>query len=308
MERKTRTQLIIGIGFMIAAVIIVIAGYGLVSSQFGPDSGRNSANGQGDGAETIYQIWSTSRALERGTQLTDQDITVLKVAGQSPAGAVMTSQSIRGRYLREDMKAGQILLRSQMAETPNEVGLAALVPEGMRAIAVRVSDEIAVGNFIRPGDHVDIQYVLKETALAPSRRVSQTQLEENPAGGEDRSEARILIQNLEVLSIGPLIKGDLALNVDPYRNVTLALTPEQASRFALARDMGTYFLSLRGLDDNEVAEDKTIIVDDLRGDDAKERVKRRLEEAAAEQGNKKRAAPPQKVRVLGGRSTVGGSR
>lgn len=308
MERKTRTQLIIGIGFMIAAVLIVIAGYGLVSSQFGPDSGRNGANGQGDGSQTIYQIWATSRQLERGTQLTDQDIKVLKVAGESPLGAVPTTRPVRGRYLREDVKPGQILLESLMADTPHEVGLAALVPNGMRAIAVRVSDEIAVGNFIRPGDFVDIQYVLKETALAPSRRVSQTQLAENPAGGEDRSEARILIQNIEVLSIGPLIKGDQATNVDPYRNVTLALMPEQASRFALARDMGSYFLSLRGLQDHDEAEDKTIIVDDLRGEDAKERVKRRQEEAAAEHGNQKRVAPPQKVRVLGGRSTVGGRR
>lgn len=299
MERKARTQLIIGIGFMVAAIMVVVAGYGLISDQNNGDANQGRG-GQSIQGQDLTEVWIASRPLNRGTILTDEDMSRLIVAGDVPTGAVMTSRSIRGRYVREDIVLGQLLLEPVLADDPSEIGLAALVPEGHRAIAIKVSDEIAVGNFIRPGDFVDVQYVLKEAALVASRRMA-TGGDTSPAAGEDRSEARILIQNLEVLSIGPLIKGDDAQQIEPYRNVTLAVAPDQASILALARDMGQYYLSLRGLEDHEVAEDKTIIVDDLRGEDAKARVARRQREAAREAGVQPVTGTRRKVQILGGR-------
>ncbi|MGB1087827.1 MAG: Flp pilus assembly protein CpaB [Alphaproteobacteria bacterium] len=135
-----------------------------------------------------------------------------------------------------------------------------------------MSDEIAVANMVRPGDTVDVQIVLEEEKLMgkSSRR----------SGGGDKSEAHTLLQNVTVLAVGDLVEGEAeaeggaagaAADPAPYRTVSLAVTPKQASTLALARNLGAYYLSLRHMEDVAEAEDKTITLKALRGKDVNKR-------------------------------------
>ena len=71
--------------------------------------------------------------------------------------------------------------------------LAATIPPGMRAVAVRVNEVVGVAGFVVPGMHVDIL------------------ISGNPPGGDGERSAHVtktLLQNIEVLSAGQDFKKD----------------------------------------------------------------------------------------------------
>ena len=122
-----------------------------------------------------------------------------------------------------------------------------LVPVGQRVVSIDTTDEVAVGGFLRPGDIVDIEIVLPKDVFG------------NIAGGPDRSEARTLLQNIKVLTVGPTLaqpkekSAEDAAKASASRTLTLAMLPEQIGPFMLARKLGQFFLTLRNPNDRAVA-------------------------------------------------------
>lgn len=266
MESKARLQIVIG-GALIALAVLIVASGVLFTrlSQPQQPAERELQVGQ----VQTHRVWAAGRALPRGTVLSDNDARVMVLA-EAPAPDMLTPAiKVHGRIALEDIEAGQILLTSIVGEHPYQAGLSAMVPEGQRAVAIKVSDEVAVANLVRPGDKVDIQLVIRQGELLGKSARSGT-------SGGDKSEAHILLQNVTVLAVGDLVDGEAeaeggaagaAADPQPYRTVSLAVTPEQASTLALARNMGIYYLSLRNLEDDEEAKDKTITLKALRGKD-----------------------------------------
>lgn len=266
MEAKAKLQIVIG-GALIALAVLIVAGGVMFTRLTQPQPVEQTQSGSGD--VQTFRVWAAARALPRGTVLSDQDARVMVLAEQPAADALTPAVRPHGRIALEDIEAGQILLTKIIGEEPYQAGLAALVPEGHRAVAIKVSDEIAVANLVRPGDKVDVQLVLREEQL--KGRSGST-----GGGSGDKSEAHILLQNVVVLAVGDLVQGEAeneggtagaAADPAPYRTVSLAVTPEQASTLALARNLGIYYLSLRHMDDTEEAKDKTVTLRALRGND-----------------------------------------
>jgi Flp pilus assembly protein CpaB len=91
--------------------------------------------------------------LARGTLLSGEMLDESSVPEAFvPPGAVGDAASIVGRVLTSDIRAGEILTRSRLAE-PGVGPVAALVPDGLRAVVVPSS--VPVGT-LRAGDRVDI--------------------------------------------------------------------------------------------------------------------------------------------------------
>lgn len=149
-------------------------------------------------------------------------------AGALPEGAFGDPRQLVGRVLLSKLVKNEAVLSSKLLSRDSGSGLAALLPENTRAVAVRVDDVVGVAGFVHPDDHVDVIVTMR-----PDR------------GGETVS--RVFLQNLRVLAVGQDIQLD-----DQKRNravpvtvATLQVTPEQSEMLALATAQGRLLLSLR---------------------------------------------------------------
>jgi pilus assembly protein CpaB len=98
----------------------------------------------------------------------------------------------------------------------------------MRAVSIRIDDVSGVAGFILPGDRVDVML---------TRRMEG-------AGPDTNLVTDIILQNVQVLGIDQLSDQDREKPV-VARTATVAVTPEDAQKLALAQQAGTLGLALR---------------------------------------------------------------
>jgi pilus assembly protein CpaB len=192
------------------------------------------------------QVVMARHAILRGTVLTRDDLMTMSLTGPAPSGVGQSLDAMIGKTAVTDIPVSQLVLNADVSADPAQAGLAPMVPIGYRAFQIRTNDEIGVGNFIRPGDHVDIELVLRENVL-PKQTDAQAQSAGNP------SIARMMLQDVDVLAVGPTLGSPAAppagvpatARVEPPRGITVALTPEQIAQFELGRSLGFYHIALR---------------------------------------------------------------
>lgn len=151
-----------------------------------------------------------------------------------PKGGFSRIEDVLDRPVIENIQPEEPVLSARLAERGAGVGLAPMIPSGMRAISLRVNDVVGVAGFILPGMHVDV--------LVTGR----------PAGHDD-TVTRTVLQDITVLSAGQTIQAD---NKNPSINVTvvtLLVTPEQAEALVLANSEGRVQLVLRNSGDRKTA-------------------------------------------------------
>ena len=85
-----------------------------------------------------------------------------------------------------------IAANTPLAEANLTTGLADAVAPGERAIAVRVDEGNAVGNRVRPGNFVDVFFMLKRDMSAGPGADAEV----------DATQARLLLSRVRVLSFG----------------------------------------------------------------------------------------------------------
>jgi pilus assembly protein CpaB len=212
-------------------------------------------------------VWAVSRLVPRGQRITQADLVLLPIRENLPANAVTQLDAALGKIAISDLPPYSMLLSDRISGDIAKAGLALTIPPGYRAVALRTTDEIAVSNFIRPGDHVDVQVIMRENVL-PKQTEAQERAEGNP------SESRTLIQDVIVLTVGESLSGEDPASVaaqaggkrpEPPRTVTLGLTPEQVAQFVLGRSLGGLFLSLRNPSDLQTVQVNTAKLPDIRG-------------------------------------------
>ena len=184
-----------------------------------------------------FTIVRTVRPVSRGSILRAEDLEVRPSRDSTAVGALSQVADARGRIATRDIAAGEPVSAANSALAPAQGTLAFVIPPGLRAVALRVTDDSAVANLIQPGDHVDV--LLVSNAI-------RTQAAGEPAFPD--AEARTMLQNIQVLAVGDIVIGG-AKSGPNYRNVTLAVTPKQAAMVALSKSVGTQVLSLRAIDD-----------------------------------------------------------
>ncbi|MGO1074251.1 Flp pilus assembly protein CpaB [Inquilinus sp. CA228] len=218
----------------------------------------------------VFGVMTAARFIARGQAITREDVVTTSIAGAVPRGARTAISDVVGKVATADIMPQQLLLDSTISADPAQAGLAALIPAGYRAISILTNDEIAVGKFVRPGDKVDIQLVLPDDVLSKQGAPGRPET--------DLSEARTVLQDVLVLTVGATL-GDPTLTEEaaeqaagaagrrsePSRTISLAMTPDQIAKFALARSLGSFYLSLRGSDDLQLIDDNTAKLSDIRG-------------------------------------------
>src|SRR2546426_2193082 len=198
------------------------------------------------------QVIVAARTLGLGTLLRDSDLKMGDWSGPLPRGSLLRKEDVVGRGVMAAIYDGEPILENRLAPKGAGAGLAATIPAGMRAVAVRVNDIVGVAGFVVPGMRVDILI----SGTPPG-----TQGSSNQTG----TVSRTLLQNLEVLSAGQNFQKDTEGKPVQVQVVNLLVTPEQAEILNLASNETKIQLVLRNPLDTQTAKTPGIALGTLFG-------------------------------------------
>jgi pilus assembly protein CpaB len=178
----------------------------------------------GDGASRRASVVFAARDLEIGTLIKAADLKTGTVLGEPSSGAVLKAETAIGRGVVSPIFLGEPLNDKRLALPGSGGGLAATIPPGMRACAVKVNEVVGVAGFVVPGMRVDVL------------------IAGNPSGTDATggSKVKTILQNIEVLSAGTNFQRDGEGKPVNVQVVNLLVTPEQAELLSLAGDNQTH--------------------------------------------------------------------
>jgi pilus assembly protein CpaB len=184
--------------------------------------------------QTTTHVLAAATDIKLGSVLRDADLTTIEITGTLPKGAILKKENAIGRGVISNLYLGEPILENRLAAPGSGGGLAATIPQGMRATAVKVNEVVGVAGFVTPGMRVDVL------------------ITGNPPGGvtAQGSLVRTLLQNIEVLSAGTDIQRDAEGKPQQVQVVNLLVTPAQAEILSLASSETRIQLVLRNPLDN----------------------------------------------------------
>ena len=165
--------------------------------------------------------------LPLGTRLSKEHVKVVGWPAATPVdGSFDSVEAVLDRGVVQPLQANEPLTERKLAPKDAGAGLSPSIPQGMRALSVKVNEVIGVAGFTVPGARVDVVVVLKD---------------------RDNSMARVVVSNLQVLTAGTRYDIEQAKDGKPIPSsvVTLLVTPDQAERITLAQSNGSITLVLR---------------------------------------------------------------
>lgn len=141
-----------------------------------------------------------------------------------PRDASSHTSSVVGRIALVSMMPGEPVLPGKLAPESAIGGLSSIIPKGKRAITVQVNEVIAVAGFALPGSYVDVLVSSKDANQQP---FSVT-----------------VLLRVKVLAVAQETTADPD-KPKVVNAVTLELTPHEAEKLDLARNIGAVSLVLR---------------------------------------------------------------
>jgi pilus assembly protein CpaB len=170
-----------------------------------------------------------SADLQLGTALAKDDLQVIQFPeGAVPAGSFTQPSDIIGRGLIVPLVKNEPVLAAKLASKEAGAGLPPVIPEGMRAVSVRVNEVVGVAGYVLPGNRVDV--------LATA----------SPTEARSDTTSKVVLANVQVLTAGTRMEqGQDDNKPTQVTVVTLLVDPEQAERLALASTEGKIQLALR---------------------------------------------------------------
>jgi pilus assembly protein CpaB len=193
---------------------------------------------KGQSAPTT-QVVVAARPLELGTLLKDVDLQMGKWAGAVPAGMATKKEGLIGRGVISPIYPGEPIMENRLAAAGAGGGLAATIPAGMRAVAVKVNEIVGVAGFAIPGMRVDV--LITGTPQGNNSGAANTQV-------------KTILQSIEVLSAGQNYQKDAEGKPVVVQVVNLLVTPDQAEVLSLASNETRLQLILRNPLDTKATE------------------------------------------------------
>ena len=186
----------------------------------------------------VNQLVIASQELGVGVPIEPQHLKIIDWPGDPLEGSYSVTDELIGRGVLFPIQKNEPLLDAKLTAPGSGAGLAATIPEGKRALSVRVDDVVGVAGFVLPGTRVDI--ILSGSV--------------GGSGGIDVS--KVVLENVQVLAAGQSVEYDSSGKAQKVPVVTVLLTPEEAQKLTLATIDGRIRLALRNPLDLEIAEPK----------------------------------------------------
>jgi pilus assembly protein CpaB len=157
--------------------------------------------------------------------------------GSAPEGVFRKIDEVAGRVAVTPIGLREPITKLKLAPAGVGAGLQAVIPEGYRALTVRVDEIVGVSGFVMPGSYVDVIAVIVPVSpnVAAQGPISKT-----------------VLQNIKVLASGANLDSpqDQRQPTD-VKAVTLLVTPEQAEKLVLAANESKLQLVMRNYSDQE---------------------------------------------------------
>ena len=165
-----------------------------------------------------------------GTTIVAEQLTKVPLpANAVPDGAFNSTEKLVNRVAVVNIAAREPVTDFKLAPEGSAGGLSSVIPEGYRAMTVKVDDVIGVAGFLRPGAMCDVLTVIEQGDAGRRNPIS-----------------KIVLQNVKVLASGQNIdKPKDQREAEQVKAVTLQVTPEQAEKLALASTEGKLRLVMR---------------------------------------------------------------
>ncbi|MDQ2974352.1 MAG: Flp pilus assembly protein CpaB [Acidobacteriota bacterium] len=169
-------------------------------------------------------------AIPVGTKIIAEQVMAVQFSKEStPDGVFESADKLIGRVAVVNIAPREPVTESRLAPVGTAGGLSAVIPEGYRAMTVKVDDVVGISGFIMPGTLVDVVVV-----ITPSDTSNQDPI------------SKIVLQSIKVLANGQNIdKPESEREPNSVKAVTLLVTPEQAEKLALAASEGKLQLVMR---------------------------------------------------------------
>jgi len=216
------------VGLLLALV------FGLVAARYVYVQLRNARMAAGQATVVTGRIVVAAKPLTLGERLTASDLREIPWPDASrPGGSFVRVEDCLDRALITPVVENELILEPKLAPKEAGGGLSVAIPQGTRAISVRVDDVVSVAGFVVPGTMVDVLVTGAST------------------GGD--SVTRTLLQDLRVLAVGQKSEPDREGKPQTYTVVTLLVNPEEAEKVTMASTEGKIHLALRNtIDTKEV--------------------------------------------------------
>src|SRR3984893_17991403 len=180
MDRRFLT--VFGVSLLFALVISSVV-YRMTARAGGPK--RSEPTDQRD-------LVVAARPLSVGTTVKPADIKLAKVPTVGfPKGAFSKPEEVIDRPVVSNILIDEPILEGRLAARGSGLGLAPIIPVGMRAVTVRVNDVTGIAGFVLPGIRVDVLV----TGRPPNTDSSVTA-------------TPVQLQNMLVLSAGTVMQPD----------------------------------------------------------------------------------------------------
>lgn len=175
-------------------------------------------------------------AIPLGSQIIAEHLTTLNFAkGTTPEGVFESPDKLVGRVSVVNISANEPVTETKLAPEGTAGGLSAVIPEGYRAMTVKVDDVVGLSGFVMPGTLVDIVVVIEPPSDKNASR--------DPI-------SKIVLQNIKVLASGQNIDAPKnKREAESVKTVTVQVTPAQAEKLALASTEGKLRLMMRNAAD-----------------------------------------------------------
>jgi pilus assembly protein CpaB len=228
--------------------------------------------------ETLPVVVAQNELLP-GVAITAKDIVVMdwpRATAMNATNLFSDTQSLVGRVVSQPIHPNEPVTLDRLASATSKGGLPVIIPPGMRAVTVAVSEIVGVAGFVKPGDWVDVIATFDEGSGDKAQQVTRTVLQRVQvlAIAQDSSltpanpvEADESVEEAAKKEAKPDAKapkeptkkeekkgGLLAMNNDEppptatakiVTSVTLSLKPAQVETLTLADEAGSLRLSLR---------------------------------------------------------------
>ena len=182
-------------------------------------------------SKNLNKVAVAKVAIPLGSKIIPEQIMVVQFPKEStPDGAFDSPEKLAGRVAVVNIGAREPITETKLAAEGTAAGLSAVIPEGYRAMTVKVDDAAGISGFIMPGSLVDVVVTI----------------DPREGAGQQDPISKIVLQSIKVLANGQNIdKPENEREANSVKAVTLQVTPEQAEKLALAATEGKLQLVMR---------------------------------------------------------------
>jgi len=195
-------------------------------------------------AQAVTVVLVAARDLNIGALVGESDVREVEWPGAVASYWINQRQELIGRGVIANINKGEPFPENRLAPKGAGAGLAAVIPSGMRAVAVKVDEVVGVSGFVLPGMRVDV-------------------LSSGTPPGAAGTVTRTILQNIAVLSAGQNIERDMQGKAAAVQVVNLLVAPDQAEALSLAGAQTKIQLVLRNPLDTETVKTAGISTNQL---------------------------------------------